>query len=295
MPGATSGRGLPAVSTLPAVVPRRRCRQRSSCGSRRRPTPVARRWWPSRRAGYPRSPSPRAARPGLQVHHLPEAVKAEVAVRRGRDAASPTSVPAAARRRSTWIGTPRSRSAPGRGKRSRDGLIDALPDAVPTVSFVGEPRATHRSVLRIDVDATDDYGIAELALLLAPQGREDETERVTLLKPGNQPPHLATGAYQDLTAHPLAGLTAVLRLEAVDAIGQRGQSGPIEIVPAGARIPPSAGARDHRRAAQAGGDTRERASEVAAQPRRARRHAGGTAPADRGAARAAGRRRRVWR
>ena len=101
---------------------------------------------------------------------------------------------------------------------------------MPTVSFVGEPRATHRSVLKIDVDATDDYGIAELALLLAPKGREDETERVTLLKPGNQPPHLATGAYQDLTAHPLAGLTAVLRLEAVDAIGQRGQSGPIEIV-----------------------------------------------------------------
>lgn len=109
--------------------------------------------------------------------------------------------------------------------------IDALPDAVPSVSFVGEPRATHRSVLKVDLEATDDYGVAEVASpLLAPPGREEETERLTLLKPGNQPPKVATGTYQDLTAHPLAGPAEVLRLEAVDAIGQRGQSGPLEIV-----------------------------------------------------------------
>ncbi len=108
-------------------------------------------------------------------------------------------------------------------------LIDAVPDAAPTVSFVGEPRATHRSVLKIDLEALDDYGVAEIALLLAPPGREGETERLVLLKPGNQPPKVATGTYQDLTAHPLAGLPATLRLEALDAIGQRGQSGPLEI------------------------------------------------------------------
>ena len=45
------------------------------------------------------------------------------------------------------------------------------------MSFVGEPRATHRSVLKIDLEATDDYGVAEIALLLAPPGREAETER----------------------------------------------------------------------------------------------------------------------
>ena len=72
--------------------------------------------------------------------------------------------------------------------------------------------------------------MAELALLLAPAGREAEVERLPLLKPANQPPKLATGSYQDLTAHPLAGLPVQLRLEAVDAIGQRGQSGPLEIV-----------------------------------------------------------------
>ena len=92
--------------------------------------------------------------------------------------------------------------------------------------FAGEPHATHRSVLRIDLEAQDDYGVAEVALLLAPAGRETEVERLTLLKPGTQPPKLQTGTYQDLTAHPLAGLPVVLRLEAVDAIGQHGQSAP---------------------------------------------------------------------
>ena len=114
------------------------------------------------------------------------------------------------------------------GQEIASWLIDVVPDAVPTVSFVGEPRATHRSVLRIDLEAADDYGVAELALLLAQPGQEAETERLGLLKPGNQPPKLATGTYLDLTAHPFAGLPVVLRLEAVDAIGQRGQSQPLQ-------------------------------------------------------------------
>ena len=94
-------------------------------------------------------------------------------------------------------------------------------------------------------------------------GREAEIERLTLLKPGNQPPKLATGTYQDLTAHPLAGLPVVLRLEAVDAIGQRGQSAPAPDRAAGARVPQSAGAGDHRGAAQAGRRRRRPAGEVA--------------------------------
>ena len=64
------------------------------------------------------------------------------------------------------------------GQEIASWLIDVVPDAVPTVSFVGEPRATHRSVLRIDLEAADDYGVAELALLLAQPGQEAETERL---------------------------------------------------------------------------------------------------------------------
>ena len=108
--------------------------------------------------------------------------------------------------------------------------MQVVPDAAPTAAFAGEPHATHRSVLRIDLEAQDDYGVAEVALLLAPAGRETEVERLTLLKPGTQPPKLQTATYQDLTAHPFAGLPVVLRLEAVDAIGQHGQSAPVQIV-----------------------------------------------------------------
>ena len=163
-----------------------------------------------------------------QVHHLPEGVTAQIVY---GEAAIPLEPLGPG---SGEASLPLDRDSflsvrDASGQEIAGWLVDVVADKVPTVSFVGEPRATHRSVLRIDLEATDDYGVAELALLLAPTGREGETERLTLLKPGNQPPKVAAGTYQDLTAHPLAGLPAMLRLEAVDAIGQRGHSGPLEI------------------------------------------------------------------
>jgi uncharacterized protein (TIGR02302 family) len=163
-----------------------------------------------------------------QVHHLPEGATAEVVYGEAKtplQALGPGSGEVAVVLDRDAFLSVRDAS----GQEIAGWLIDAVPDEVPTVSFVGEPRATHRSVLKIDLEAADDYGVAELALLLAPPGNEGETERLILLKPGNQPAKVATGTYQDLTAHPLAGLPATLRLEAVDAIGQRGQSGPLEI------------------------------------------------------------------
>ena len=163
-----------------------------------------------------------------QVHHLPEGTTAEVVYGEARTPLQPlgpgSGEVALSLDRDAFLSV---RDAGG--QEIAGWLIDAVPDAVPTVSFVGEPRATHRSVLKIDLEALDDYGVAEIALLLAPPGKEGETERLVLLKPGNQPPKVATGTYQDLTAHPLAGLPATLWLEALDAIGQRGQSGPLEI------------------------------------------------------------------
>jgi uncharacterized protein (TIGR02302 family) len=108
--------------------------------------------------------------------------------------------------------------------------VDVAPDAPPAVSFVDTPRPTHRGVLRIGYEATDDYGVAELAMLLAPKGREGEVERLGLVKPASQPAKLASGSFLDLTAHPLAGLPVLLRLEAADGLGQKGLSGPLEVV-----------------------------------------------------------------
>ena len=72
--------------------------------------------------------------------------------------------------------------------------------------------------------------MAEVALLLAPAGRETEVERIGLVKPANQPPKLASSSFTDLTANPLAGLEVVLKLEAVDGVGQKGQSEPMRVV-----------------------------------------------------------------
>lgn len=108
-------------------------------------------------------------------------------------------------------------------------IVDAVPDQPPTVSFVDPPKPTLRGVLRFNYLAEDDYGVVELGVLIAPSGREEETERLVLVKPAGQQPRLASGSYLDLTAHPLAGLPVTMRLEAVDSVGQFGRSDPLEL------------------------------------------------------------------
>ncbi|MFO1068728.1 MAG: TIGR02302 family protein [Geminicoccaceae bacterium] len=108
--------------------------------------------------------------------------------------------------------------------------LEVLPDKVPTVAFGSEPRATSRGVLRVTHDAADDYGIAELAVLISPADRPEEVERRVLAKPTGQVASLKGGSYLDLTSHPLAGLKVAMRLEAVDAIGQAGQSDSVEVL-----------------------------------------------------------------
>ncbi len=107
--------------------------------------------------------------------------------------------------------------------------LEVLPDQAPTVSFVDEPKVTHRGVLRIAFEAGDDYGVSEIALELATTTRPEETERLPLAKTQPRPGRLASAAYSDLLAHPFAGLPVRLRLVATDSIGQIGQSGHLEV------------------------------------------------------------------
>ena len=164
----------------------------------------------------------------LQLHHLAAGVTAEVVY--GESATPLEELGPGSRQATVALDRDAFLIAREGGREIASWLIDVIPDAAPTVSFVGSPRATHRSVLKIELEAADDYGVAELALLLAPPDRAEEVERLTLLKPAHQPPKVATGTYLDLTAHPMAGLRVELRLEAVDASGQSGRSGPLEIV-----------------------------------------------------------------
>jgi hypothetical protein len=196
----------------------------------------------------------------VQAHHLPDGGAGPAQLAMG-DTRTPLTAlgPGSGEARATLDADGFLAVTDGFGREIARWFVDVVPDAAPAVRFTGEPRATHRSVLKIDLEATDDYGVAELVLLLSPAGRDGEVERLPLLKPGNQPPRLATGTYQDLTPHPLAGLPVKLRLEAVDAIGQKGLSEPLEIVlPARAFRHPLARAVIEERRKLAGSPCRSR-------------------------------------
>lgn len=164
----------------------------------------------------------------VQAHHLPAGKTAQLSFGDETTELAALGPGSAEARRElvedAWLGV-----RDGAGREIAGWFVDVVPDAPPTAAFEGPPQATHRRVLKLGYVARDDYGVVELALLLAPAAREAEVERLVLVKPANQPPELTSGSYQDLTAHPLAGLPAILRLEAVDALGQRGQSEPLTL------------------------------------------------------------------
>lgn len=109
--------------------------------------------------------------------------------------------------------------------------IRVLPDLAPKPAFAGDPTATDRGVLRLGYQAEDDYGVTDLRLLVGHGSDSLELKlplgQASAVKSGGK---LAKGAaYQDLTAHPWAGLDVELRLVARDALGQIGASAPIAI------------------------------------------------------------------
>ena len=105
-----------------------------------------------------------------------------------------------------------------------------LPDMPPSISFAEPPRATHRRVLELAYDASDDYGVRRVALDFALVSRPSEADSVVLAEPARAPQQLTSTAYSDLTAHPLAGLEVELQLVATDGLGQEGRSEAVRMV-----------------------------------------------------------------
>ena len=99
-----------------------------------------------------------------------------------------------------------------------------LPDMPPSIRFAEPPRATHRRVLELAYEASDDYGVRRVALDFALVSRPSEADTIVLAEPARAPQSLASTAYNDLTAHPLAGLEVELQLVATDGLGQEGRS-----------------------------------------------------------------------
>lgn len=167
----------------------------------------------------------------VQVHHLPDGAAGEAQVLLDEQA-MPQQVLAGGsiEARFALERSGRLRVLDPRGEELAAWPLDLLPDDPPEAAIPEEPTATHRGTLRLAFEASDDYGVVEVALLLEPAGWEAEQERLVLTRPQAQPPELRSHAYSDLTAHPLAGLPVRLRVEAVDGAGQTGSSEVLEIV-----------------------------------------------------------------
>ena len=106
--------------------------------------------------------------------------------------------------------------------------LKIVPDQPPTIAFRQAPARTTRDALRLDYTAKDDYGLETARALIR---RADKPEQAPIEVPLSLPSKRreAQGtSYNDLTAHPWAGLPVTIQLEATDALGQIGASETVE-------------------------------------------------------------------
>jgi len=108
--------------------------------------------------------------------------------------------------------------------------IAIVPDTPPTVAFAKEPSETLRGATRFDYVARDDYGLAKLHVELRQSADTAQAASVALplTTPGAR--EAAEVSFQDLTAHPWAGVGVEAVLVAEDALAQQGRSDPVTFV-----------------------------------------------------------------
>ena len=103
--------------------------------------------------------------------------------------------------------------------------IAVVPDLPPKIAFASPPQPTQRSALRLEYQASDDYGIEGVkAVITRPGGPPDETITLDLPLPGPRPKDAKTASFHDLTPHVWAGLPVEIHLRASDSPGQIGES-----------------------------------------------------------------------
>ncbi|MCR9254495.1 MAG: TIGR02302 family protein [Alphaproteobacteria bacterium] len=111
--------------------------------------------------------------------------------------------------------------------------IRVIPDAAPVPELTGEIEQTARAAMRIPFAVTDDYGVTEVELVISRPGSGEEPYRAKLPagpEAVEEGAKVAGTAFRDLTAHPWAGLEAVLEIHGTDALGQVGRSAPLTLV-----------------------------------------------------------------
>ena len=99
--------------------------------------------------------------------------------------------------------------------------VRVLKDAPPRVAFVDAPINFKHKATRLSYEASDDYGIKSIVLLVRPveggQGPKDIGMKVVLSAPGTR--HVKEATVEDLTFLPWAGSPVDLQLEVADAAG----------------------------------------------------------------------------
>ena len=112
------------------------------------------------------------------------------------------------------------------GRAIGDWRFTAIPDHAPTIAFAAPPGKTEHQVLKLSYRATDDYGVTAVRAIITPHGRHGRPLVVELSLPASAKSVNET-SFQDLTAHPYAGLDVDIVLQATDGAGQTASTKPV--------------------------------------------------------------------
>jgi len=106
-----------------------------------------------------------------------------------------------------------------------DWRVKVIPDAVPQIAFVGVPKRTEQLALAFHYKASDDYGVTQVAVVVAPKNRPGARAIRVPLDGGGKA--FEQTSFADLTANAYAGLAVNAWMEARDGAGNRTLSAPI--------------------------------------------------------------------
>lgn len=109
-------------------------------------------------------------------------------------------------------------------------------DRPPIIAFVEPPKTTEHKTVELNYAIRDDFGIAQAEAVITLRAEEEapasqttnqtdsETMRVSLSLSSSDPATINGTSFHDLTAHPWAGLSVDMSLEALDELDQKGFS-----------------------------------------------------------------------
>jgi len=112
------------------------------------------------------------------------------------------------------------------GRAIGDWSITAIPDKPPSIAFDGKPSKTEHQVLKLSFKAADDYGVTTVRAIITPHGRKGKPIILDLGLAGPSKA-ISQSSYNDLTAHPYAGLEVDIVLQAIDGLGQMASTKPV--------------------------------------------------------------------